>query len=28
MRLGTYRPQEQVAHHRCHIGLEIKEGEA
>lgn len=28
MRLGTYRPQEQEAHHRCHIGLQIKEGEA
>jgi ferredoxin--NADP+ reductase len=27
-RLGTYKPQEQDAHHRCHIGLEIKEGEA
>lgn len=28
LRLGTYRPQEQEAHHRCHIGLNIKEGEA
>lgn len=28
MRLGTYKPQEQDAHHRCHIGLNIKEGEA
>jgi ferredoxin--NADP+ reductase len=28
MRLGTYKPQEQEAHHRCHIGLQIKEGEA
>lgn len=28
MRLGTYRPQEQEAHHRCHVGLQIKEGEA
>ena len=28
MRLGTYRPQEQEAHHKCHIGLQIKEGEA
>lgn len=28
LRLGTYRIQEQEAHHRCHIGLQIKEGEA
>ena len=28
MRLGTYRPQEQEAHHRCHVGLNIPEGEA
>jgi len=28
MRLGTYRPQEQEAHHKCHIGLNLKEGEA
>lgn len=28
MRLGTYKPQEQEAHHRCHIGLKINEGEA
>jgi len=28
MRLGTYRPQEQHAHHKCHIGLNIEEGEA
>jgi len=28
MRLGTYKPQEDEAHHRCHIGLDIKEGEA
>ncbi len=28
MRLGTYKPQEQEAHHKCHIGLQIKEGEA
>lgn len=28
MRLGTYRPQEQESHHRCHIGLNIPEGEA
>lgn len=28
LRLGTYKPKEQEAHHRCHIGLDIKEGEA
>jgi len=28
MRLGTYKPQEQDAHHKCHVGLQIKEGEA
>lgn len=28
LRLGTYKPQEQEAHHRCHIGLNIKEGQA
>ncbi len=28
LRLGTYRSKEQQAHHRCHIGLDIKEGEA
>ncbi|MHC1692030.1 MAG: sulfide/dihydroorotate dehydrogenase-like FAD/NAD-binding protein [Sphaerochaetaceae bacterium] len=28
MRLGTYRSQEQEAHHKCHIGLHIIEGEA
>ncbi|MFA5570896.1 MAG: sulfide/dihydroorotate dehydrogenase-like FAD/NAD-binding protein [Sphaerochaetaceae bacterium] len=28
MRLGTYKPQEDEAHHRCHIGLDLKEGEA
>ncbi|NCD05966.1 MAG: sulfide/dihydroorotate dehydrogenase-like FAD/NAD-binding protein [Spirochaetia bacterium] len=28
MRLGTYKPQEQENHHRCHIGLHIEEGEA
>ena len=28
LRLGTYRSKEQEAHHRCHIGLDIKEGEA
>lgn len=28
IRLGTYRSQEEEAHHRCHIGLNIKEGEA
>ncbi|MFA7671692.1 MAG: sulfide/dihydroorotate dehydrogenase-like FAD/NAD-binding protein [Sphaerochaetaceae bacterium] len=27
-RLGTYKPQEEEAHHKCHIGLDIKEGEA
>ncbi|MCH3917241.1 MAG: sulfide/dihydroorotate dehydrogenase-like FAD/NAD-binding protein [Spirochaetia bacterium] len=27
-RLGTYKPQEQEAHHKCHIGLHIPEGEA
>jgi len=28
LRLGTYRSKEQEAHHRCHIGLHINEGEA
>jgi len=28
LRLGTYKSKEQEAHHRCHIGLQIKEGEA
>jgi ferredoxin--NADP+ reductase len=28
LRLGTYKSKEQEAHHRCHIGLHIKEGEA
>ncbi len=28
LRLGTYKPQESDAHHRCHIGLHISEGEA
>lgn len=28
LRLGTYKPQEEEAHHRCHLGLDIKEGEA
>lgn len=28
LRLGTYKPQEADAHHRCHIGLDIKEGDA
>lgn len=28
LRLGTYKPQEEEAHHRCHIGLNIKEGDA
>ena len=28
LRLGTYKPQESEAHHRCHIGLNINEGEA
>jgi ferredoxin--NADP+ reductase len=28
LRLGTYKPQEQDAHHRCHIGLNINEGDA
>lgn len=27
-RLGTYKKQEDEAHHMCHIGLDIKEGEA
>ncbi len=27
-RLGTYKPQEKENHHRCHIGLDIKEGDA
>ncbi|MFA5468478.1 MAG: sulfide/dihydroorotate dehydrogenase-like FAD/NAD-binding protein [Sphaerochaetaceae bacterium] len=28
LRLGTYKNEEDEAHHRCHIGLNIKEGEA
>lgn len=28
LRMGTYKTQEEEAHHRCHIGLDIKEGEA
>ena len=28
LRLGTFKPQESEAHHRCHVGLSIKEGEA
>ncbi len=28
LRLGTYKDKEAEAHHRCHIGLNIKEGEA
>ncbi len=28
LRLGTYKSKEQEAHHRCHIGLHINEGEA
>ena len=28
LRLGTFRKEETEAHHRCHIGLHIKEGEA
>jgi len=28
MRLGTFKAQEQEAHHRCHVGLHIKEGDA
>lgn len=28
LRLSTYRDVEDEAHHRCHIGLHIKEGEA
>lgn len=28
LRLGTYKPQEEENHHRCHIGLDIKEGDA
>ncbi len=28
LRLGTYKPQEAEAHHRCHVGLDIKEGHA
>ncbi|NCB01573.1 MAG: sulfide/dihydroorotate dehydrogenase-like FAD/NAD-binding protein [Spirochaetia bacterium] len=28
LRLGTFKPQESEAHHRCHIGMHIKEGEA
>ncbi|MGE4453751.1 MAG: sulfide/dihydroorotate dehydrogenase-like FAD/NAD-binding protein [Sphaerochaeta sp.] len=28
LRLGTYKEEESEAHHRCHIGLHIKEGEA
>jgi ferredoxin--NADP+ reductase len=27
-RLGTYKVQEDEAHHKCHIGLDIKVGEA
>ena len=26
LRLGTYKPQEQKAHHRCHMDLHIAEG--
>ena len=28
LRLGTYKPQEQKAHHRCHMDLHIEEGHA
>ena len=28
LRLGTYKSKEQEAHHKCHIGLHITEGEA
>jgi ferredoxin--NADP+ reductase len=28
LRLGTYRGKEQEAHHRCHVGVQSKEGEA
>ncbi|WP_320127712.1 sulfide/dihydroorotate dehydrogenase-like FAD/NAD-binding protein [uncultured Sphaerochaeta sp.] len=28
LRLGTYKPKEKEAHHRCHIGLHLAEGEA
>lgn len=28
LRLGTYKSKEQEAHHRCHVGMHIKEGEA
>ncbi|MDC7230624.1 sulfide/dihydroorotate dehydrogenase-like FAD/NAD-binding protein [uncultured Sphaerochaeta sp.] len=28
LRLGTYKSEEAEAHHRCHIGLNINEGEA
>jgi len=28
LRLGTYKSEEAEAHHRCHIGLKINEGEA
>lgn len=28
LRLGTYKSEEAEAHHRCHIGLQINEGEA
>ncbi len=28
MRLGTYKPQEKEAHHVCHIGWQLPEGEA
>ncbi len=28
LRLGTFKDEEEEAHHRCHIGLNIKEGEA
>jgi len=27
-RLGTYKPQEKDAHHKCHLNLKIKEGQA
>lgn len=27
-RMGTYKPQEQEAHHKCHIDLNIPEGKA
>jgi len=28
LRLGTFKPQEGEAHHRCHVGMHIKEGDA